>query len=39
MLGAKPVGKLWIGLAAQKPQQALSSRTLAHARRIGLRLV
>lgn len=39
MLGAKPVGKLWIGLAAQKPQQALSSRTLAHARRIGLKLV
>ena len=39
MLGAKPVGKLWIGLAAQKPQQALSARTLAHARRMGLRLV
>ena len=39
MLGAKPVGKLWIGLAAQKPQQALSARTLKHARRIGLRLV
>jgi NAD(P)H-dependent FMN reductase len=39
MLGAKPVGKLWIGLAAQQPQQALSARTLAHARRIGLRLV
>jgi NAD(P)H-dependent FMN reductase len=39
MLGAKPVGKLWIGLAAQQPQQQLSARTLAHARRIGLRLV
>jgi NAD(P)H-dependent FMN reductase len=39
MLGAKTVAELWIGLAAQKPQQTLSARTLAHARRIGLRLV
>jgi len=38
MLGAKTVAKLWIGLAGQKPQQQLSARTLAHARRIGLRL-
>lgn len=38
MLGAKTVAKLWIGLVAQKPQQALPARTLAHARRIGLRL-
>jgi NAD(P)H-dependent FMN reductase len=38
MLGAKPVGRLWIGLAGQKPNQPLSSRTLAHARRIGLKL-
>ncbi len=39
MLGAETVGKLWIGLAAQQPHQQLSARTLAHARRIGLRLV
>jgi NAD(P)H-dependent FMN reductase len=39
MLGAKPVGKLWIGLAAQQPHQELSARTLAHAHRMGLRLV
>jgi NAD(P)H-dependent FMN reductase len=39
IFGAKPVGKLWIGLAAQQPNQPLSARTLAHARRIGLRLV
>jgi len=39
ILGARPVGKLWIGLAAQQPQQALSPRILADARRIGLRLV
>jgi multimeric flavodoxin WrbA len=38
-LGARPVGKLWIGLAAQSPNQPLSERTLAHARRIGMRLV
>ena len=38
MLGAKTVGKLWIGLRAQQPQQVLSARTLAHARRIGLGL-
>ena len=39
MLGAKPVGKLWIGLSGKQPQQALSQRTLEHARRIGLSLV
>ena len=39
MLGAKPVARLWIGLAAQQPQQTLSARTLAHAHRIGLKLV
>jgi NAD(P)H-dependent FMN reductase len=39
MLGAKTVGKLWIGLAAQEPHQVLSARTLAHARRLGLALV
>ena len=39
ILGAKPVAKLWIGLAAQQPHQTLSPKTLAHARRIGLGLV
>ncbi|MGA1981297.1 MAG: flavodoxin family protein [Acidobacteriaceae bacterium] len=39
MLGAKPVGRLWIGLAARQPHQELSARTLKHAHRIGLRLV
>jgi NAD(P)H-dependent FMN reductase len=39
ILGARTVGKLWIGLVAQQPNQGLSPRTLAHARRIGLRLV
>lgn len=39
MLGAKTVAKLWIGLAGQQPHQALSPRTLKHARRIGLALV
>ena len=39
MLGARTVANLWIGLAAQQPHQTLSSRTMAHARRIGLRLV
>jgi hypothetical protein len=39
ILGAKPVGKLWIGLVGQKPHHQLSARTLAHARRIGMRLV
>lgn len=39
ILGAKPVAKLWIGLAANQPYQTLSLRTLAHARRIGLKLV
>jgi putative NADPH-quinone reductase len=39
LFGAKPVGKLWIGLSAQQPNQPLSARTLAQARRIGLRLV
>jgi len=38
MLGAKPIATLWIGLAAQQPHQALSARTLARARRIGMKL-
>jgi NAD(P)H-dependent FMN reductase len=39
LLGAKTVGRLWIGLSAMKPDQPLSRLTLARARRIGLRLV
>jgi NAD(P)H-dependent FMN reductase len=39
LLGAKTVGRLWIGFSAMKPNQPLSPRTLARARRIGLRLV
>lgn len=39
IMGAKPVGKLWIGLAGQTPHPQLSARTLAHAHRIGLKLV
>jgi NAD(P)H-dependent FMN reductase len=38
MLEAKPVGSMWIGPAAGEPHPALSARTLARARRIGLRL-
>lgn len=38
MLGAVPVGKLWIGFAAKRLDQAPSRRVLAHARRIGMRL-
>ncbi|HEV2134758.1 MAG TPA: flavodoxin family protein [Terracidiphilus sp.] len=38
MLGAKPVGRLWIGLVAQAPYQQLSPRTLRRARRLGLSL-
>jgi putative NADPH-quinone reductase len=38
MLGAKPVGKLWIGLTAGKPDYTLSERTIARARRMGAML-
>lgn len=38
MLGAKPVGKLWIGLAASEPQPALSARNMERARRLGMKL-
>lgn len=38
-LGARPVASLWIGLAAREPHPALSPRVLAHARRIGMKLV
>jgi multimeric flavodoxin WrbA len=37
-LGARPVGRLWIGLSAVDPQQALSPRTLARAEALGRKL-
>lgn len=39
MLGAKPVGKLWIGLVAVQPHEVLKPRTRAKAMRLGARLV
>ena len=39
ILGAEPVGRLWIGLAGKERCPQLSVRELARARRIGLRLV
>ncbi|HYE24956.1 MAG TPA: flavodoxin family protein [Clostridia bacterium] len=38
LLGARPVGKLWIGLAAGRPKQELPQKVLAKARRIGASL-
>jgi multimeric flavodoxin WrbA len=38
MLGAKPVGKMWIGLSAMEPRHPLSARTRERARRIGWKL-
>lgn len=38
MLGAKLIGHLWIGLAAGQQHHSLSPRTLARARRLGMRL-
>jgi NAD(P)H-dependent FMN reductase len=37
-LGSKPVANLWIGFTGKQPDQKLSPRTLARARRIGLKL-
>ena len=37
-LGARPVGKLWIGLCASDPHQPLSPRTRARAERLGGKL-
>jgi multimeric flavodoxin WrbA len=39
MLGAKPVGKLWVGLAAGEARHTLSARTIERARRMGMKLV
>lgn len=38
ILGAKTVGRMWIGLAAGEPHHKLSARTLARARRFGWKL-
>jgi len=38
LLGAKPVGRLWIGLAAQEEHQRLRPHTHQRARQIGARL-
>ena len=38
LLGAKPVGKLWIGFAAREQHQQLPEKTRERARRLGLKL-
>jgi NAD(P)H-dependent FMN reductase len=38
LLGAKPVGHMWIGLSAMEPKQPLSARARRRARRIGWKL-
>ena len=38
MVGARVVGKLWIGLAAHKPHKELSARAQERARRMGWKL-
>ena len=38
VLGARPIGKLWIGLSAANPRQPLSERTRNRARWMGHRL-
>jgi multimeric flavodoxin WrbA len=38
MLGAKPIGKLWIGLAARDQRPRLSARAIERARRMGMKL-
>ena len=38
MLGAKPVGKLWIGLVAKQPHEELPMRARARAVRLGAKL-
>jgi multimeric flavodoxin WrbA len=39
MIGAKPVGNLWLGLKAGDPHHELSRRALAKAERLGMKLV
>jgi hypothetical protein len=38
MLGAKPVGRMWIGLSAMEQNHSISARTRERARRIGWKL-
>ncbi len=38
MLGARTVGKLWLGLVAGKPRYVLSKGALQRARRMGMKL-
>ena len=38
MLGAKPVGSMWIGLSAMEPKHPLSARNRERARRMGWKL-
>jgi len=38
LLGAKPVGKLWVGLAAGEAHHRPSARTVERARRLGMKL-
>jgi hypothetical protein len=38
MLGARPVGSLWIGLSAMEPDHQISAATLARARKLGMKL-
>lgn len=38
LLGAKAVGKLWVGLAAHDPHQQLPARTVRRAHKLGLKL-
>ncbi|MGA2674340.1 MAG: flavodoxin family protein [Terracidiphilus sp.] len=38
MLGARPVGSLWIGLSAMEPHHPLSTGDRERARRIGMKL-
>ncbi len=38
LLGAKPVGKLWIGLSAREEHQRISRQTRLRARRLGAKL-
>jgi hypothetical protein len=37
-MGARTVGKLWIGLAAGEPHHNLSLRALERARHLGMKL-
>lgn len=38
MLGAKPIGQLWVGLVAREAHPVLATRTLDRAHRMGMKL-